>query len=259
MNSETPHNNPFFKPFRMVLTFLVCTASFPVCAMGDVKKSTHEDKKEGINDTIILGKEPDGNYKQAIFDAVIEQLVKNEDRELQQAGNQVETNRKAGADNNVLLNTDLQVDKKQVKAINNAPTPSTHNSTDNVLPNIAKKRKPITVRKLGSNFSSGDITTINFILNSQQSHKVHTKSGWIYLGRLTSRGWFRKTLDLKRSLPKIGKHYTVMQALNLRIQPPAKEGVARLITKLKTNDHVKILQVRRSGTKGHYWAKVQVK
>ncbi len=112
-----------------------------------------------------------------------------------------------------------------------------------------------------SKLTQGEMLTANFIMRTQQGKsnkgKTNKRSGWVYLGHFVQNDWLSKTLDIKKSLPTIGRNYTVMHSLNMRVDAPTNSGAAQLIKKLEKDDSVKILKVRPSGRNGHYWAQVE--
>lgn len=112
------------------------------------------------------------------------------------------------------------------------------------------------VTKEKSKLTQGERLTANFIMRTQQG-KANKGSGWVYLGHFVRNDWLSKTLDIKKTLPKIGRNYTVMHSLNMRVEAPTNSGTAQLIKKLEKDDSVKILKVRPSGRNGHYWAQVE--
>ena len=119
-----------------------------------------------------------------------------------------------------------------------------------------------TRRKSPDRLTEEEQLTINFVLNqspaSTRQKGRNQYSGWIYLGRFYNNKWLANTLEVTKTLPGVGRNYQVIQTLNMRLQPPARGVQPQLVKNLKAGDRVRILKIRRSGSKGHYWAEVEL-
>ncbi len=211
--------------------------------------------------------EPEKDLNKAILKAVVDQLAKNED----EANGLAESADGVDKADTAEINTDTVEAKADTDNIVND---AQQNETDSrsVAQKDTKVAKSQTAKKKSRakhKLSEGELLTANYILDSQAlantqqrtqqtGRNTSANSGWVYLGRFYNNAWFTKTLDVNKVLPRVGRNYTVIQALNMRAEPPVRKGTARLVKNLKTDDSVKILKIRRSGTKGHYWAEVEL-
>ena len=221
--------------------------------------------------------EPEKDLNKAILKAVVDQLAKNEDEAnaLAESVDGVGGVDKAESVEASTDSTEINTDIVEAKAdTDNIVNDAQQNKTDSrsVAQKDIKVAKSRTAKKKSRakhKLSEGELLTANYILDSQAlastpqrtqqtGRNTSANSGWVYLGRFYNNAWFTKTLDVNKVLPRVGRNYTVIQALNMRAEPPVRKGTARLVKNLKTDDSVKILKIRRSGTKGHYWAEVEL-
>lgn len=89
------------------------------------------------------------------------------------------------------------------------------------------------------------------------------KTGWIYIGQFKDQQWLSSGFDILDQMPKIGEAYTLTWGANIRAQPPAKRTVAGETPQLAENvgylaigKQVEVLNIRRSGNKGHIWVEI---
>jgi len=202
---------------------------------------------ESVSEGLAISDET--NLQQEVLKAVVAQLEKNEQSEYAETEvDDIETSDDVAESTAGETKENTVAETKE--STNNQQTTSRNKKT-------AKRSK----KRRRKKFTENELLTVDFIINTQRENgsiqqREKGSSGWIYLGRFVSNNWLNTTLDIKKSLPKVGRNYTVMQSLNMRAEPPIGKSTAQLVKALKVDDRVTILKVRRSGTKGHYWARV---
>lgn len=84
------------------------------------------------------------------------------------------------------------------------------------------------------------------------------KTGWIYGGQFSDGKWLERGLVIGEELPVSGQNYTLNWGANIRSQPPGKgTALSETVGYLPQGGTVQILQVRKSGSKGHIWLEVK--
>lgn len=90
-----------------------------------------------------------------------------------------------------------------------------------------------------------------------------TDTGWIYIGQFRNNIWKSSGFDILDQMPKVGEKYTLTWGANIRAQPPAKRTVTGETPQLAENvgylaigKQVEVLNIRRSGNKGHIWVEI---
>ncbi len=225
-------NSPLTGSFSLMFVTLPRLVLFVVTLYINLAFALDESEPAGSFSSFL---ESDEDHHQAVLKAVVAQLARNEEHE--QAGNNtqntdvVESSDEAPLGGDIAAATDNTlkdeaVDKARVKSRNREG---------------AKKSK----KRLRKQFTKDEMLTADFIMNVRfNDDKMNRNLGWVYLGRFASKGWFNKTLDIKGSLPRVGKSYTVMQSLNLRSEPPARQGIAQIIKNLKAKQKVEVDRIK---------------
>ncbi len=261
--SQNSQNRPLMKYSMHLLLSIVGLSFLAIPTFAEEAQVILEESSE-INANIASHDEMEDDHEKAVLNAVVEQLAKNEDEIT--SSNEVDGSDTANSpdhENDWMDGFDQEV----VDNDNDAEDKNEAENADGVDGTLVAEKNRIVVKKKKNQsrnkMTEGEILTADFILNTSLNNEkpnsnLNTQSGWVYLGRFASKGWFNKTLDIKKSLPRVGTSYTVMQSLNMRSEPPAKQGTAQLIKNLKVDDSVKVLEVRRSGRNGHYWAQVEL-
>jgi len=85
-----------------------------------------------------------------------------------------------------------------------------------------------------------------------------TKTGWIYAGQFIDGAWLERGLIIGDELPVSGKSYALNWGANIRSQPPGKSTeLSENVGYLAQGRNVGIVQVKKSGTKGHVWLEIK--
>ncbi len=87
-------------------------------------------------------------------------------------------------------------------------------------------------------------------------------TGWIYAGQFTNGKWSEQGLKIGAELPVSGAKYALTWGATVRENPPGKrsEGGGKLsksIGHLAPGREVEIVQVKKSGSKGHIWLEIK--
>ncbi|MBU0656627.1 MAG: hypothetical protein KJ914_16015 [Gammaproteobacteria bacterium] len=83
-------------------------------------------------------------------------------------------------------------------------------------------------------------------------------SGWIYAGQFMDGQWLERGLIIGNELPADGKRYSLSWGANVRAAPPGKETtLSKTVNYLPQGQQVDIVQVKKSGNKGHVWIKIK--
>lgn len=94
--------------------------------------------------------------------------------------------------------------------------------------------------------------------SEQNTTKENSQSGWIYGGQFHDGKWVERGLVIGEELPVSGKSYTLNWGANIRPQPPGKNTtLAETVGYLPQGKTVDILQVKKSGSKGHIWLEIK--
>lgn len=87
-------------------------------------------------------------------------------------------------------------------------------------------------------------------------------TGWIYAGQFANGKWSEKGLTIGAELPVAGNKYPLSWGATVREHPPGKrsEGGGKLgktLGNLAAGHAVEIVQVKKSGSKGHVWLEIK--
>lgn len=83
-------------------------------------------------------------------------------------------------------------------------------------------------------------------------------SGWIYAGQFMDGQWLERGLMIGNELPADGKRYALSWGANVRTAPPGKDTtLSKTVNYLPQGQQVDIVQVKKSGNKGHVWIKIK--
>ncbi|MBO0613464.1 MAG: hypothetical protein RL122_1638 [Pseudomonadota bacterium] len=87
-------------------------------------------------------------------------------------------------------------------------------------------------------------------------------TGWIYGGQFANGKWLEQGLKIGAELPVAGNKYPLSWGATVREHPPGKrsEGGGKLgktLGNLATGHEVEIVQVKKSGSKGHVWLEIK--
>ena len=82
--------------------------------------------------------------------------------------------------------------------------------------------------------------------------------GWIYAGQFIDGAWVERGLVIGETLPAAGQRYALNWGANIRSEPPGKNtSLSETVGYLAQGHTVDILQVKKSGSKGHVWLKIK--
>lgn len=85
-----------------------------------------------------------------------------------------------------------------------------------------------------------------------------SKTGWIYAGQFSDGQWLEQGLIIGNTLPTEGQSYNLNWGANIRPEPPGKNtDLSQTVGYLAQGRSVTILQVKKSGNKGHIWVKIK--
>lgn len=87
-------------------------------------------------------------------------------------------------------------------------------------------------------------------------------TGWIYAGQFANGKWSEQGLKIGAELPVAGNKYPLSWGATVREHPPGKrsEGGGKLgktLGNLAPGRDVEIVQVKKSGSKGHVWLEIK--
>ena len=85
----------------------------------------------------------------------------------------------------------------------------------------------------------------------------NTNQGWVYVGQFSNNQWLENMLVIGNSVPKVGERYQINHPVHIRDALPSKGKLSKSVTVLGRKNTVKLADVRRVGSKGHYWAQVE--
>ena len=87
---------------------------------------------------------------------------------------------------------------------------------------------------------------------------ANLSEGWIYAGQFLDGTWVERGLVIDAILPVAGQSYSLNWGANIRAEPPSKDSaLSSTIGYLPQGHTVDILQVKKSGSKGHVWLKIK--
>ncbi|QTR50228.1 hypothetical protein [Candidatus Thiothrix anitrata] len=87
---------------------------------------------------------------------------------------------------------------------------------------------------------------------------INSSEGWIYAGQFIDGTWVERGLVIDAILPVAGQSYALNWGANIRAAPPGKDtALSATIGYLPQGHAVDILQVKKSGSKGHVWLKIK--
>lgn len=82
--------------------------------------------------------------------------------------------------------------------------------------------------------------------------------GWIYAGQFIDGTWVERGLVIDEKLPAAGQRYALNWGANIRSEPPGKHvSLGETIGYLAQGYKVDVLEVKKSGSKGHVWIKIK--
>jgi hypothetical protein len=89
------------------------------------------------------------------------------------------------------------------------------------------------------------------------------RTGWIYAGQFANGKWTEQGLKIGAELPAIGGKYALAWDATVREHPPGKRSEAggklgKTVANLASGREVEIVQVKKSGSKGHVWLEVKL-
>ena len=86
----------------------------------------------------------------------------------------------------------------------------------------------------------------------------NSSEGWIYAGQFLDGAWVERGLVIDETLPAAGQRYALNWGANIRAEPPGKStSLSETVGYLAQGHTVDILQVKKSGSKGHVWLKIK--
>ena len=95
-------------------------------------------------------------------------------------------------------------------------------------------------------------------LSAPSSAPNDTSEGWIYAGQFIDGAWVERGLVIGEILPAAGQRYALNWGANIRSEPPGKNtSLSETVGYLAQGHTVDILQVKKSGSKGHVWLKIK--
>ncbi|UJS23453.1 hypothetical protein [Thiothrix winogradskyi] len=94
------------------------------------------------------------------------------------------------------------------------------------------------------------------------SSSTTVATGWIYAGQFTNGKWSEQGLKIGAELPVSGAKYALTWGATVRENPPGKrsEGGGKLsksLGNLAPGREIEIVQVKKSGSKGHIWLEIK--
>lgn len=252
--------NPILYAIKIKTTTKKCllTTSLLIYAITAIPSYAEITLKQAIEQE--RAQEIADNLDDKIQDAVIDHLAQLE-IEAQQKNQTKDTNKTLETKQTI-----VQIDTPPTTQIDKtAPTTETKQATKKAIPNTPNQPQVAMVEKEDKEDkdknrnkpTSTEITKKNIIKTKM------TTVGWIYLGRFQSGQWENPTLGAKK-LPKVKQHYKIIAtSVNVRDRLPKKDALGELvlgtsIRQLVDKQEVALLQLKRSGRNGHYWAKIGV-
>ncbi|MEB4593306.1 hypothetical protein VSS37_20175 [Candidatus Thiothrix sp. Deng01] len=95
-----------------------------------------------------------------------------------------------------------------------------------------------------------------------QTQQKPGRTGWIYAGQFANGKWSEQGLKLGAELPASGGRYVLTWGATVRDNPPGKKSgsgaLGKTIGNLAVGDEVEVVQVKKSGSKGHVWLEVKM-
>lgn len=83
-------------------------------------------------------------------------------------------------------------------------------------------------------------------------------SGWIYAGQFLNGRWLERALVIGDELPTNGNRYTLSWETHVRTDPPSKnKPLSQTVANLSQGQQIEVIQVKKSGNKGHIWLKIK--
>jgi hypothetical protein len=85
-------------------------------------------------------------------------------------------------------------------------------------------------------------------------------TGWIYAGQFAHNKWQEKGLAIGDELPVAGQSYPLNWGAVVRAEPPGKNSGGKHSANkgnLSAGRKVEVIQVRKSGNKGHIWLEIK--
>lgn len=117
------------------------------------------------------------------------------------------------------------------------------------------EKKPIKQVEQKNNIDNSVIS--DEVVISQQ--EVLDNTGWIYAGQFVNGRWSEQGLKIGNELPESGKQYSLNWGATVRDNPPGRrKGLGKPISNLSSGREIEILQVKKSGSKGHIWLEIKL-
>lgn len=87
-------------------------------------------------------------------------------------------------------------------------------------------------------------------------------TGWIYAGQFVSGKWTEQGLKIGAELPVVGNKYPLSWGATVRDYPPGKRSsgdskLGKTVGNLAPGREVDVVQVKKSGSKGHVWLEIR--
>ncbi|SEA81055.1 hypothetical protein SAMN05660964_02499 [Thiothrix caldifontis] len=89
---------------------------------------------------------------------------------------------------------------------------------------------------------------------------AEVSTGWIYAGQFANGKWSEAGLKIGAELPINSKKYALSWGATVREHPPRNSGSNKLgktLGNLTTGQEIEIIQVKKSGSKGHVWLEIK--
>lgn len=110
--------------------------------------------------------------------------------------------------------------------------------------------------------ASSETNTPNTPPEDPQAQQKPGRTGWIYAGQFANGKWSEQGLKLGAELPASGGRYVLTWGATVRDNPPGKKSgsgaLGKTIGNLAVGDEVEVVQVKKSGSKGHVWLEVKM-
>lgn len=98
--------------------------------------------------------------------------------------------------------------------------------------------------------------------NAETPREEPKRTGWIYAGQFVDGKWSEKGLQVGAELPVSGRQYALAWGATVRDNPPGKSSgggkLGKTVGNLASGKQVEVIQVKKSGSKGHIWLEVKM-
>jgi hypothetical protein len=167
----------------------------------------------------------------------------------------------AVSDTKIETNTSTQNDTSRVNTPTpvaaNATAPAPSQTTTASTAGAIDEAKPTTTTLINAATETKKQTLLKEEETTNKD-KENGHSGWVYAGQYVDGSWITKALAIDANLPNAGSSYKLNWGSKVRANPPGRGmDLNSSIGFIPPGKMVEVMEVKKSGNKGHIWLKIK--